>query len=96
MDLVDTQIVFEQRDDKHKWCNKTMPEPQPEPRHYAVVTRRSRGLVCARRTSGQNAQQQQYKHNLGQRGSHRNSSFTYGYEGERQKSQNRPLMLTWT
>src|SRR5437879_173366 len=58
VDFVDTEVAFEQRGHEHKWCNKAMPEAEPEARDSMVFARRSFGLVGVRRTSSQNVQQQ--------------------------------------
>jgi hypothetical protein len=78
VDLVDTEVAFEQRGHKHERRNKALPEPQPEARDHVVFAHRSFGLVRSRSTSSQNDQQQQDKQS--QRGFHRDCSLAYSYE----------------
>src|SRR6266404_3257769 len=45
VDLVDTEVVFEQRGDKHERRNKALPEPKPEACGQVMFACRSFGLV---------------------------------------------------
>lgn len=57
VDLVDAEIVPEQRHHKHNRRNKALPEAEPEARDYVLVVDRPVELVNARRTSRQHVQQ---------------------------------------
>src|SRR5690349_5205445 len=62
VDLVDIKIVFEQRDHKDEWRNKTLPEPEPKARDRVVFARRSFGHVRSLSTSSQNVHQEHDNH----------------------------------
>ena len=66
VELVDTEVAFEQRNHKDERRNKALPKPKPEARDHVLFARGSFEQVRSRSTSSQNVQQQQDKHKEGQ------------------------------
>src|SRR5260370_25078445 len=57
VDLVDSEVAFEQRGQKDERRNKALPETKPEAPDHVVFACCSFELVSSRVTSGQNVQQ---------------------------------------
>ena len=54
VNLIDTEIILEQRDYKDEWRDKAMPHPEPEARNSVIFTRRASGGVGSRCASSNN------------------------------------------
>src|SRR5207244_3078638 len=58
VDLVDTEVAFEQRGHKYERRNKALPEPKPEACNHVVFASRAFRLDSSWSTSSQHEQQQ--------------------------------------